>query len=441
MVFIAISVRVLRVSAVFKSIQTFLLALFFLSNANASTTTNNSDLTVSQQEIVNGTEAKDGEQDWMVALLFKSDDDSDLASDRQFCGGVLIDEFWVLSAAHCLGRVSADEIELAIGAIDLDSDEYETHDVDVISVHPNYDPSAFIHDIALIRLEVASAFEPLALFDNVSESILSDQMVTALGWGRTEIHLDAEPECELQFANSSIDESNYDCKLNRFSSSYPPDQAVLLETSVLVISDDACRTVLTNYFIDNGFNVAFVDDLFGSEITNSKFCVYDEESTSATCQGDSGGPLVHAVNGEEFHVGITSFGISEDPCGQDKISIYTKTAFYLEYIDNVMHQDFSLSFDNFCPGTVVPQVTYTSQTATSSLVEISWEEAANAENYILRYSTYPATGGIIEDVILPSAPNSISAVLDSGLSFYISMQASNTNCSGPASDLVAVIVP
>ena len=46
----------------------------------------------SQNRIVNGKEAVPGDWGWQVSLTL---------SEFHFCGGVLINEQWVLTAAHC----------------------------------------------------------------------------------------------------------------------------------------------------------------------------------------------------------------------------------------------------------------------------------------------------------------------------------------------------
>ncbi|EEC09055.1 conserved hypothetical protein, partial [Ixodes scapularis] len=50
---------------------------------------------VVSERIVNGTEAKHGDWPWVVGLYNKS-------SRTHFCGGVLISEWTVLTAAHCV---------------------------------------------------------------------------------------------------------------------------------------------------------------------------------------------------------------------------------------------------------------------------------------------------------------------------------------------------
>ncbi|MEX2506875.1 MAG: trypsin-like serine protease [Pseudohongiellaceae bacterium] len=76
------------------------------------------------QSIVGGAAADHGAQPWMVALLRQYADIEIPASERQFCGGVLIAPTWVITAAHCLSATNAASIELAIGVTDLDTSDF-----------------------------------------------------------------------------------------------------------------------------------------------------------------------------------------------------------------------------------------------------------------------------------------------------------------------------
>merc|ERR1711923_373053 len=100
-------------------------------------------------KIVGGEEAEPHEFPWQVSLRRKSD-------NFHFCGGSVLNENTVISAAHCtVIWESADEVVVVAGEHDKTVDEgtEQTVDVSKLTVHENYQQGhAFENDIALWSL-------------------------------------------------------------------------------------------------------------------------------------------------------------------------------------------------------------------------------------------------------------------------------------------------
>jgi secreted trypsin-like serine protease len=178
---------------------------------------------------------------------------------------VLIDQRWVLTAAHCVQGMSASEIQVAVGAYDLTKFTGGRTPVKSIRIHPQYSSTSLYNDIALVELGVPSPVAPIALFsgesaDNTPPSLLG-RLVTVLGWG---------------LADSA-------------TSWYYPE--ILRQVNLPVVADSTCNAIYTY------------------PISPAQFCAGYYEGKDA-CEGDSGGPAVVQVDGRWVHAGIVSAGVS-----------------------------------------------------------------------------------------------------------------------------------
>jgi trypsin len=175
-----------------------------------------------------------------------------------FCGGSLVREDWVVTAAHCVQGESASSIDVVIGLHNVNgTNGSQTRDVAEIIIHPQYSGNSLNNDYALLRLSSPiTNFEPIQLCtdtDHDEEPVMS----TTMGWGAT---------------SSGGSSSNF-----------------LLEVDVPI--DDSC----------GGYS--------NSEITNNMVCAGYSSGGYDSCQGDSGGPLIMTNDEGEYElIGIVSWG-------------------------------------------------------------------------------------------------------------------------------------
>ena len=174
-----------------------------------------------------------------------------------FCGGSLVREDWVVTAAHCMQGESASNIMVKIGMHNINGTTgSETRYVDQIITHPNYSSSSLNNDYALIHLSSPSTFEPIQLVTDGSHDE-EPVMATVMGWGAT-----------------------YEGDWNGSN--------VLLEVDVPM--DDSCGNI-------------------GNQVTNNMICAGDSNGGEDSCQGDSGGPLIMTNDDDEYElIGIVSWG-------------------------------------------------------------------------------------------------------------------------------------
>ena len=133
-------------------------------------------------KIVGGENAKIGEFPWQAMLAYKS-------ITRTFCGGTLLLEKFVITAAHCFSKdfITPDTVLIVLGNHYLyQTDPGEvTHEVRKWVIHPSYDTDDS-NDIAIIELKGAVNFNKYV--DTACLPMIeypADKTVLISGWGET----------------------------------------------------------------------------------------------------------------------------------------------------------------------------------------------------------------------------------------------------------------
>jgi secreted trypsin-like serine protease len=241
-------------------------------------------------KIINGQTSVPNSWPWMVSLRLRS---SSNTLSQHFCGGTIIDQITVLTAAHCIYE-SPSRVVVVVGLHDLRSPPSQNiYTIQTIYIHPNYDNTRFNNDIAVIKLA-----RPITFSDKVSavclpqtndSSVIFNKNVVITGWGSTTGSQQSAPFF-LQQANLLVTISNSKC------------------------------------FLSGTFN------------TNSIYCAIESglfPDTNA-CFGDSGGPLVFFDGQKWIIYGITSY-VSvylNRNCNPTLPSFYTSVPYFLSYIKN-----------------------------------------------------------------------------------------------------------
>uniref|UniRef100_A0A1B0DDB0 Uncharacterized protein n=1 Tax=Phlebotomus papatasi TaxID=29031 RepID=A0A1B0DDB0_PHLPP len=143
--------------------------------------------------ILGGVETSLGEFPHMAALGYPSEEVG--SDDFQWnCGGSLIAENYVLTAAHCVANPASRPTIVRLGKVTLktNDDTATPQDIPISQIisHPSYKRSRNYHDIALIRLarpaEMNENVKPACL-NTDNEDVGDDVSLIVTGWGSTSV--------------------------------------------------------------------------------------------------------------------------------------------------------------------------------------------------------------------------------------------------------------
>ncbi|KAK8740104.1 hypothetical protein OTU49_003035 [Cherax quadricarinatus] len=231
--------------------------------------------------IVGGEDADVNEWPWQAGIR-------QMSNGELFCGAVLIDTQWLVTAAHCLVPFNIEDIFISLGnhELALGNTTPYTRLLSIAEkiVHENYNPFTVDNDIGLIRLsgpiQYNEGVRPICLPCQYASYNLSGEHGTVTGWGTL--------------------------------SNNGEQSAVLQKVELPILTTDECQVYM------------------GNTVTDNMICTYLPGQDA--CKGDSGGPLSWSMGDHYYLLGVVSFGVG---CASEQYpGVYTKVTNYLQWIKN-----------------------------------------------------------------------------------------------------------
>jgi transmembrane serine protease 11D len=210
--------------------------------------------------IVGGEQVSFSDFPWQVALVQGRFPDPQRS---QFCGGSVISNQWVLTAAHCVDnsivRKDPARVDVVAGTA-IYAAGGERLKVAEIIVHPQNDRTTNDFDFALLRLSAPVTMgQPIAPAA-ADTQVAPDSVAWVTGWGAT-----------VEGGPGSLD---------------------LLGAQIPIVPNDVCNQ----------------PESYNGDVTASMLCAGRRAGGVDSCQGDSGGPLSADLQGRKVLIGVVSFG-------------------------------------------------------------------------------------------------------------------------------------
>ena len=288
--------------------------------------------------VIGGEEAAEGAWPWQVALLIAG---QPRTVDAQFCGGSMVLDTWVLTAAHCIHMqdpngvyrdLAPQAISVLVGTNEIAEGKGDAVPVEAIYRHPGYEGTEFDNDIALIKLSRAPnvPYQTIKVPDAEFGDLLDQPGVRTVvtGWGLIEGAKRTEMMRQAEIQMLSRDQCNQVMLEGRAKAAA---EGLSYAAKAFGLKESEAEKVWQEL-------ITYVRE----PMTENMICSGTFGGGKGSCSGDSGGPLVVPLeDGTFIQAGIVSWGLSNQAthsCLETaQFSAYTRVSNYLPWLDQTIN--------------------------------------------------------------------------------------------------------
>ncbi|KAJ6645590.1 Serine protease snake [Pseudolycoriella hygida] len=250
----------------------------------------------SQYRMIRGDLTQRNDFPSMAALYYPSEGHEDSEPNESNveirCGGTIISEYYILTAAHCVYGITP--VIARLGTNILNHQKKTDLRVEVSTVHPDFEYDKRQHDIGLVKVREEISFSgnilPACLRSDLNDVPENKDLVVA-GWGLDGVN----------------DEPNF-----------------LRKVSMITVALQSCKS----YFQKS-------EQVF-HQIGNGQYCAKDPNGGRDFCDGDSGGPLQLYESELATVVGVVSWSVN---CTGTAPGVYARVAYYLDFIEDIVWEE------------------------------------------------------------------------------------------------------